>query len=107
MSTTALQTFVRLATSAEPTPEDFYLALGYNSIVAPHVRQAMLSRTLSHDEVLERLTVPVLIAHGLKDEIVLPTMSEHNSRPHSARQDILLRGDRSLPIPRGPGAVQR
>ena len=29
-STTALQRFLRLTTRAEPTPEDLYLALGYN-----------------------------------------------------------------------------
>ena len=44
-----------------------------------------MSRTLSHDDLLERLTVPVLLAHGLDDRIVLPSMSEHNARliPHA------------------------
>jgi non-heme chloroperoxidase len=64
---------------------DRYLALGYNSVVPPHVRQGLLSRTLSHDDLLERLTVPVLLAHGLEDRIVLPSMSEHHARliPHA------------------------
>ena len=70
-STTALQRFLRLTTRADPAPQDLYLALGYNSAVPPRVRQAMLSRTLSHDDLLERLTTPVLITHGLDDEIVL------------------------------------
>jgi non-heme chloroperoxidase len=84
-STTALQTFLRLTTHADPTPEDLYLALGYNTSVPPHVRQAMLSRTFHHDDLLERLTIPVLITHGLDDAIVLPTMSEHHARliPHA------------------------
>ena len=84
-STTALQTFLRLTTHADPTPEDLYLTLGYNTSVPPHVRQAMLSRTFHHDDLLERLTIPVLITHGLDDAIVLPTMSEHHARliPHA------------------------
>jgi non-heme chloroperoxidase len=84
-STMALETFLRLTTRADPTPEDHYRALGYNSAVPPHVRQAMLSRALSHDDLLERLTIPVLITHGLDDEIVLPAIAEHHARliPHA------------------------
>ena len=33
-STAALETFIRLTTSADPAPEDLYLALGYNSVVS-------------------------------------------------------------------------
>jgi non-heme chloroperoxidase len=84
-STAALRTFIQLTTSAEPAPEDLYLALGYNIVVPPHVRQAMLSRTLTYDGLLEGLTIPVLVAHGSDDEIVLPAMAEHHGRliPHA------------------------
>jgi non-heme chloroperoxidase len=63
-SAAALQTFIRLTTSADPAPEELYLALGYNVVVPPRVRQALLSRTLTHDGLLERLTTPVLLVHG-------------------------------------------
>ena len=84
-STAALRTFIHLTTSADPAPEDLYRTLGYNSVVPPHVRQAMLSRTLTHDGLLEGLTTPVLVAHGSDDEIVLPAMAEHHARliPHA------------------------
>jgi pimeloyl-ACP methyl ester carboxylesterase len=84
-STAALRTFIRLTTSADPAPEDLYLALGYNVVVPPHVRQAMLSRTLTHDGTLAGLTTPVLVAHGSDDEIILPAMAEHHVRliPHA------------------------
>ena len=83
--TAALRSFIRLTTSADPAPEDLYLALGYNILVPPQVRQAMLSRTLNHDGLLEGLTTPVLVAHGSDDEIVLPAMAEHHGRlmPHA------------------------
>ena len=84
-SVAALQTFIRLTTSAEPAPEDWYLALGYNSVVPPQVRIAMLNRTVNHDDVLRQVTKPVFIAHGLDDKVVLPAMSDHHAQliPHA------------------------
>jgi non-heme chloroperoxidase len=76
-STAALQRFVRLCTSAAPAHEDLYLAMGYNSVVPPRVRQALLSRDVNQDDVLARIQAPVLITHGLDDRIVLPAMSGH------------------------------
>jgi pimeloyl-ACP methyl ester carboxylesterase len=84
-SMAALQAFIRLTTSAEPAAEDWYLALGYNSVVPPQVRRAMLSRTVNHDDVLRRLTKPVFITQGLDDKVVLPGMSDHHAGliPHA------------------------
>ena len=84
-SVAALQAFIRLTTSAEPAPEDSYLALGYNSVVPPQVRRAMLSRTVNHDEVLRQLTKPVFITHGVEDDVVLLAMSDHQADliPHA------------------------
>jgi pimeloyl-ACP methyl ester carboxylesterase len=84
-STAALRTFIHLTTSADPAPEDLYRTLGYNVVVPPQVRQAMLSRTLTHDDLLKELTIPVLVAHGSDDEIILPAMAEHHGRliPHA------------------------
>jgi non-heme chloroperoxidase len=83
--TAAVEQFVRITTYAEPTADDFYLAMGYNMAVPSHVRQEMLSRTLNHDDLLARLTLPTLIVHGLEDKIVLSTMSEHHAGliPHA------------------------
>jgi non-heme chloroperoxidase len=84
-SVTAIQTLIRLCTSAVPAPADAYLALGYNSVVSPQVRFAMLSRTVDHDDVLRQLTKPVFITCGLADKVVLPAMSEHQAEliPHA------------------------
>ena len=84
-STAALERFLDLTTRAQLPAKDRYLALGYNGVVPPHIRQAVLSRTLSHDDLLEWLSVPVLLAHGLDDQVVLPSMSEHHARliPHA------------------------
>ncbi len=76
-SSKAVQDFIHATTSGAPTFEEFCLTFGYVSLVPPYVRQALLSRVINHDDVFERLTSPVLIAHGLDDEIVLSTMSDH------------------------------
>jgi pimeloyl-ACP methyl ester carboxylesterase len=84
-SSAALQTFVRLCAHGGPTPEDFYFFLGYNTAVPPHVREGLVSRTLTYDDLLSRIRRPVLITHGIEDKVVLHTMSEHHARliPHA------------------------
>jgi pimeloyl-ACP methyl ester carboxylesterase len=79
-SNAGLQAFIRICASADPEPEEFFSILGYNSVVPPHVRQAMLSRTVSHDDLYARLETPILITHGLEDRVVLPAMSEQLAR---------------------------
>jgi non-heme chloroperoxidase len=73
-SVATLQAFVQLLTRAELPLTDFYLLLGFNTIVPPHVRQESYSRTLENDDVLSALRVPVLITHGSKDDVVLFTL---------------------------------
>jgi pimeloyl-ACP methyl ester carboxylesterase len=84
--TSAVDRFIRLTTHTEPAAEDRYMAIGYTMAVAPQVRQGMLSRTVDHDEVFRQLTVPLLIVHGLEDEVVLPAMSEHLANLANAAQ---------------------
>jgi pimeloyl-ACP methyl ester carboxylesterase len=79
-SMTALRTFVGLCTASPLDPEDFYSVLGYNAAVPPHVRQAMMGRTINHDDVYANLEAPTLIVHGLTDPVVLPAMSQHQAR---------------------------
>jgi non-heme chloroperoxidase len=76
-SMAAVQTFVRLCRADEPSDEDFYRAVGYNAVVPPAVRQALLNRTVDNDDVYAGLDLPVLITHGSLDRIVRPAMSEH------------------------------
>jgi pimeloyl-ACP methyl ester carboxylesterase len=84
-SNTALQALVGIFTETAMEAEDFYSVLGYNAVVPPHVRQAMLSRTVDYDDVFARLEAPTLIVQGLADRVVLPAMSRHQARliPHA------------------------
>lgn len=74
----AMRRFVR-ACSAEPmSEEEWETTLCHNMVVPPQVRGAMvLSRRMDSDDVLAGMTVPVLVTHGVRDTVVLPSMSEH------------------------------
>ena len=45
--------------------------------VPAEVRAALLARRIDGDDVLSRLSVPVLVTHRRADAIVLPSMAEH------------------------------
>ncbi len=76
-SATALQTFVRLLVHEEPSPEDLYFFLGFMTIVPPHVREGLFSRTVDNDAVVARMRKPMLLTWGEKDTIILPSMGQH------------------------------
>src|SRR5689334_440921 len=84
-SVTSLRTFGRLLTREPLEPQDSYLVLGTAAAAPPRVRQELLSRTVDHDGLLAGLRTPVLITHGLEDEVVLPAMADHHARtvPHA------------------------
>jgi non-heme chloroperoxidase len=84
-SVASIKTFVRLLTFDALSPQDYYLFLGSTAVVPPRIRQELLSRRLDYDNMLARLDTPVLITHGLEDEIILPTMAKHNASliPHA------------------------
>ena len=70
--------FLRLCTYEEIPIEDFYYFLGFNSIVPVYVRQGLFSRSIESDSILASLTKPLLLTHGIEDQIVLPIASEHH-----------------------------
>ncbi len=85
-SVRGLDAFVRLCVHGEPEPRDHYFMLGYNAVVPPHVRQGLLSRALvDNDDVLARLSVPVLITHGEEDRVVLRAAANQHAGtiPHA------------------------
>jgi pimeloyl-ACP methyl ester carboxylesterase len=74
----------------ECAPDEFYLMLGYNLSVPPHVRRALLSRSVHNDDLLPTLNKPVLIVHGEDDRFVKRIASERqrDAIPH-ARLEIM------------------
>ncbi|WP_432875295.1 alpha/beta fold hydrolase [Kribbella sp. CA-245084] len=74
---TAIRRFLDVCTAEPLDPDDWSAALAWNMVVPPEVRGALISREIDGDDVLARLSVPVLVTHGRSDTIVLPSMAEH------------------------------
>jgi len=70
----ALDSLVRMCFCHELAAEDRYLMLGFNTCVPPYVRQALFSRSFDNDDLLPKIRKPVLIAHGVEDAVVKPTV---------------------------------
>jgi pimeloyl-ACP methyl ester carboxylesterase len=79
-SVAALTQFMRLVVYAEPSAEDFYWMLGFNTVVPPSVRQGLLSHRANHDDDLARLTKPLLLIYGDQDAIVLPAVAQAHAQ---------------------------
>ncbi|MET0403866.1 MAG: alpha/beta hydrolase [Cystobacter sp.] len=83
----ALETFVTLLHHDEVSQETRRLELAYTEGVPAHVREALGSRVLDNDDVLRRLSVPVLVSHGEEDRVVLAASGRHIAAlvPHAQR----------------------
>jgi non-heme chloroperoxidase len=73
----AIERFLRACTAQPLGREDWDAALCWNMVVPAAVRGALFAREIDADDVLARLSVPVLVTHGRADAIVLPSMAEH------------------------------
>lgn len=72
----AIDRFLKVAI-VKPIPQKTLDAVrDFNLMVSPQVRGSLIQRQLDFTDVLERLTVPVLVTHGRADTVVLPAMSE-------------------------------
>ncbi|WP_158502163.1 alpha/beta fold hydrolase [Vitiosangium sp. GDMCC 1.1324] len=77
VSRATLERFVSLLHHQPVTPETRRLVLAYNELVPGHVREAIGSRAADNDDVLRRLSVPVLVSHGMEDRVIRPASGQH------------------------------
>jgi pimeloyl-ACP methyl ester carboxylesterase len=69
--------FLRACTVRPLSDHDWSTALSWNMVVPAEVRGALFARGTDAHDVLSRLSIPVLVTHGLADAIVLPSMGEY------------------------------
>lgn len=75
----ATRTFLHNCFEKQPTQEEFEAMLAFNMMVPPKVRANMGGRTLSMDETLQALKLPVLVTQGAADRLVLPAAAKHTA----------------------------
>lgn len=84
-SVTALTRLVQLLTHEPLSQRELHFLLGINAANPPFVRRGLLTRTISNADLLADLHIPVLIAQGADDRVVLPACAEFIARhvPHA------------------------
>lgn len=63
--------FLKLSTAKALPPDEFEMMLAYNMIVPAKVRSHLLARPTPYEEGLKKIKVPVLVTHGLEDQVAL------------------------------------
>ena len=71
--------FLHCCFEKQPTQDEFETMLGFNMMVPPKVRAAMLGRQLSMDDILKALKLPVLVTHGSADKIILLATGQYTA----------------------------
>ncbi len=56
--------------------DEYYPMLGFNASVPPYVREGLFSRAIDNDDVLPKISKPVLVTQGEKDAILIPAIVE-------------------------------
>jgi len=72
----ATRRFLAVLSRRPRTPAETETALAWNMIVPTRVREALRAREIDVADVLAATMVPMLVAHGREDAIVLPVMAQ-------------------------------
>jgi non-heme chloroperoxidase len=73
----ATRSFLHNCFEKQPSQDDFETMLAFNMMVPPRVRANMGRGTLSMDETLKALNLPVLVTQGAADKFVLVAAAKH------------------------------
>ena len=75
----ATRAFLHSCFEKQPSQEEFETMLAFNMMVPPKVRANMGGRTLSMDDTLKALNLPVLVTHGAADKLCLVAAAKHTA----------------------------
>lgn len=106
-SVRSLESLLRMCFARELSAADLYLMLGYSASVPPFVRQALFSRVLDNDALLQTIRTPVLITHGENDAIVRRAAVEQQSSHIGHAQIQIMHDAGHAPFWDDPGAFNR
>lgn len=73
----ATRGFISAAFAQPPSDDQLNMMLAFNMLVPPAVRRTLVTRTIDRDDVMRRLTLPVLVTEGAKDFIILAAQTRH------------------------------
>ena len=103
----AVRRFLRACTTRPLGEDDLISALCGNMVVPPEVRGALIARPIDGADVLSRLSVPVLVSHGTRDQVVLPSMAEYVLRTCGTARPSWYEGLGHMPFLEDPVRFDR
>jgi pimeloyl-ACP methyl ester carboxylesterase len=90
--------FLKFCT-AKPLPSDeLQTMLAYNMLVPAQVRGHMLKRPEPYEDALKKVTVPVLVTHGLEDRVALTTVAHYTMSVISHARSSFYPGVGHMPL---------
>ena len=84
--------FLRSSTVRTLPPDEFEMMLAYNMVVPSKVRLHMLARPAPYEESLKKIKVPVLVTHGVEDQVALIPMARYTATVVPNAQSSLYEG---------------
>ncbi|MDI3257335.1 MAG: alpha/beta hydrolase [Kyrpidia sp.] len=102
-----LERLIALSTAGKLSQEDLYLFLGFNWTVPPFVREGMMKRRLSNDDLLPAIQKPVLIVHGSEDRVVLPEAARRHAGLIPGARAVFYSQTGHSPFWENPGRFNR
>lgn len=100
----ATKNFVRACVNKPHLAQDFDEILAYNMIVSNEIREWVLGRVSDNNDILLKLTLPLVQIHGSLDKIVLPYAGEYTIQniSHNEKELILYEGIGHSPFYEAP-----
>jgi non-heme chloroperoxidase len=92
------QSFLTQCTAQPLPPYELQTMLAYNMIVPAQIRGHLLGRPAPYEDALRKVTVPVLVSHGVEDRMALVPMAHYTRRVISHAQSSLYEGVGHMPF---------
>jgi pimeloyl-ACP methyl ester carboxylesterase len=90
--------FLKSCTAQSLPPEELHVMLAYNMIVPPQIRGHLLGRPAPYEEALKKITVPVLVSHGVEDRLALVAVARYTASVVSHAQSSIYERAGHMPF---------
>ena len=92
------RSFLQFSTAKALPPDELEMMLTYNMEVPARVRRHLLHRPAAYEATLRKITVPVLVTHGIEDRVALVPMARYTESVVANAQVSLYNGVGHMPF---------
>ena len=86
------RSFLEFSTAKALPLQELEMILAYNMVVPARVRRHLLHRPVDYEVTLRKITVPVLVTHGMEDRVALVPMARYTESVVANAQVSLYEG---------------